>query len=101
MFSVASPGNFNELSFFLASSNMSPSLALRVLDNVKLVSKSLFWKLNWVSPSKSSSTTRPGVEFIIFSINASFSDSATSLAVSKSIWLSLIAIFKKSSFSPS
>ena len=36
IFSIASPGNFNELTFFLASSNILSRLTLRVLDNVKL-----------------------------------------------------------------
>ena len=57
IFSVSLPGKFNELTFFLVSSNISSTLALKVLDTVKLVSKSLFWKLNWVSTLMSSSTT--------------------------------------------
>ena len=94
--SVASPGNFKELTLFLAFSNISSILSWRVLLNIKLVS--LFWKSSWVSTFTASSTTRPGVGFTISSINASLFASAIPVAVSKSVWLIVNAVYKKFSF---
>ena len=82
---IALGGNSTELTLFLASSNILYNLALSELDKIKLASRSLFLKINWVSTLISSSTTRPGVGFIISWISVSFSESATSLADSNSI----------------
>ena len=84
-FSVGSPGIVREITFSLVFSSISSKLSWRVSDNVKLVSKSLFWKSNCESTFISSSTTRPGVGFMISSNSASFSASATSAAAPKSV----------------